>query len=269
MLMQTVYCARMGKLIAVVNEKGGVGKTTSTLNLGAAIAETGASVLLVDLDSRADLTLNLGVRLGEDQSSVYDALLDGTVSIADTAVPVMGGAFSVVPCERDKAAAEVIYLQRSPETRQELLRTAFAGATRDFDWVLCDCPPGLSAITVALLQIVDGLIVPQACSFTALHGLRALEQTIQDIEGAGGMSPRIAGILLTMCRRTNHSRHIEEAVRQRYGSIVLKNTIPLTTRVQEAPEYGVPLTAYDPKGTATEAYRAAAAEVIKRCREES
>lgn len=258
----------MGTLIAIVNEKGGVGKTTSTLNLGAAIAETGASVLLVDLDSRADLTLNAGVRLAEGQASVYDVLVDDTVSILDTAVPVVAGGFSIAPCERDKAAAEILYQQSTPDLRQQRIRGAFADAAHHFDWVLCDCPPGLSAITVALLQVVSALIVPQACSFTALHGLRALEQTIQDIEETGRMSPHIAGILLTMCRRTNHSRHIEEAVRKRYGDRVLRTTIPLTTRAQEAPEYGVPLTIYDPKGTATDAYRAAAAEVITRCQDE-
>lgn len=256
----------MGTLTAVVNEKGGVGKTTSTLNLGAAVAEMGASVLLVDLDSRADLTLNAGIRLADGQPSVYDALVDDTVSILDVAVPVVEGDLTVAPCERDKAAAEVIYLQQTPDARQKRLRLAFADAVERFDWVLCDCPPGLSAITVALLQVVDGLIVPQACSFTALHGLRALEQTIEDIQEAGGVSPRIAGILLTMCRRTNHSRHIEEAVRKRYGDLVLETTIPLTTRAQEAPEYGVPLTVYDPKGAATKAYQAAASEVMSRCR---
>ena len=257
----------MGTLIAIVNEKGGVGKTTSTLNLGAALAETGASVLLVDLDSRADLTLNAGIRLNESQPSIYDVLINETVNMLDVALPVIEGGFSVIPCERDKAAAEVLYLQQTPEKRQQHLRGAFATAIENFDWILCDCPPGLSSITVALLQIVDGIIVPQACSFTALHGLRALEQTLHDIHETG-YTPHISGILLTMCRRTNHSQHIEASVRNRYGDIVLNSTIPLTTRAQEAPEYGMPLTTYDPKGPATEAYRNAANEVMIRCRKE-
>ena len=254
----------MPRTVAVANEKGGAGKTTTTLNLGAALAETGERVLLVDLDARADLTLNLGVRLAGEEPSVYSLFADEKLAGKSVVRSLEEAGVAIAPAERDLAAVEVMLADLGPAERIALVKGVLRRAGRGFDWVLIDCPPGLSMLVVAVLQCVDWVLVPQQASFTALHGLRALEETLADIEASGGRRPPEVHIVLAMTNRTLHSRRVEEAVRERSGGAVFKTTIPTTVRLQEAPEYGVPVLNYDPAGKGAEAYRALAKEVLKR-----
>ncbi|HJN14607.1 MAG TPA: ParA family protein [Armatimonadota bacterium] len=254
----------MPRYVAVANEKGGAGKTTTTINLGAALAEVGEKVVLVDLDARADLTLNLGVRLAQDEPSVYTLFADESVKPSDVARKLEDPPLTIVPAERDLAAVEVLlgeldFVERSKQARG-LLRRIGRGA----DWVLIDCPPGLSRLVVAVMECVDWVLVPQQCSFTALHGLRALEETLSDIEAAGGRRRPEVHIVLTMANRTLHSRRVDESVRGRFAEAVFETTIPATVRIQEAPEYALPIISYDPDGKGAEAYRNLAQEVISR-----
>ena len=254
-----------GFILGVANEKGGVGKTTTVAGLGAALAERGRRGLLVDHDPRADLTINLGVRLGSDDRSVYH-LLAGEPVRPSPVHPIQGHpTLFVLPAERDLAAVETLLIQDPPRARVQRLAAVLRPLRREYEWVLCDCPPGLSSVVLALLQCVDGALIPQECSFTALHGLRALDETLQDLTRLGAATPRLVGIVLTMVRRTRHAERVAERVRARYGKLVCDATIPLTVRLQEAPEYGVPITEYDPRGPGAEAYRALAQEVTKRC----
>jgi chromosome partitioning protein len=254
----------MPHLIAIANEKGGAGKTTTAINLGAALAEVGEKVLLVDLDARADLTLNLGLRLQPEEASVYSLLLGDEASRGEIVRSVAETSVRVAPAERDLAAVEVLLGGEPPAERLKRVRAALAHLRRGHDWVLLDCPPGLSLLVVAVMQCVDEVLVPQQASFTALHGLRALEQTIADIERAGGRRPPTIRVVLTMTNRTLHCSRMEAAVRKRFGEAVLDATIPATVRLQEAPEYGVPITVYEPEGKGAEAYRALAKEMMRR-----
>ncbi|MGQ9729814.1 MAG: ParA family protein [Candidatus Zipacnadales bacterium] len=252
----------MTRYVAIANEKGGAGKTTTAVNLGAALREVGKRVLLVDLDARADLTLNLGIHLGQNDPSVYTLFTDDQVKPPE-AIRMHGDTgLAVVPAERDLAAVEVLLGDLKPTERVQLVNEVLRRLGKDFEWVLIDCPPGLSRLVVAVMQCVDWILVPQQASFTALHGLRSLEQTIADIEHAGGRRPTQVYIVLTMTNRTLHSNRVEQQVRERFGRTVLQTAIPATVRIQEAPEFGLPITLYDPTGKGAEAYRALAQEVL-------
>ncbi len=254
----------MPRTVAIANEKGGAGKTTTAINLAAALVELGERVLLVDLDARADLTLNLGLHLQPDQPSVYSLFAEPDTDPERVIVRVGETDLEVAPAERDLAAVEVLLGRLAPAERVKTVARVLKRLGREYDWVLLDCPPGLSLLVVAVMQCVDAVLVPQQCSFTALHGLRALEQTIADIERAGGRTPPVVNVVLTMTNRTLHSSRMEEAVRKRFGEGVLQTTIPTTVRLQEAPEYGLPITEYDDEGKGAKAYRDLAEEVVRR-----
>jgi len=254
----------MPRCVAIANEKGGAGKTTTAANLGAALAEGGERVLLVDLDARADLTLNLGVHLQPDQPSVYSLFAEEGVGPQQVIRQLAEAKLHVAPSERDLAAFEVLLGRLAPAERVRRVHAVLGRLSRGYDWALVDCPPGLSLLVVAVMQCADAVLVPQQCSFTALHGLRALEQTISDIQRAGGRTPPVVDIVLQMTNRTLHSSRMEAAVRKRFGDAVLSTTIPATVRLQEAPEFGLPITLYDPEGKGAQAYRALAEEVKRR-----
>ncbi len=254
----------MPRYVAIANEKGGAGKTTTAINLAACLAEKGEAVLLVDLDARADLTLNLGLRLQPGQPSVYSLFVEEDADPQAVPVPIPETSLEVAPAERDLAAVEILLGRVTPKERVKTVKGVLERLGADYGWVLLDCPPGLSLLVVAVMQCVDAVLVPQQCSFTALHGLRALEQTIADIEGAGGRRPPVVNVVLTMTNRTLHSARMEESVRKRFGEAVFQTTIPATVRLQEAPEFGLPITLYDEEGKGAEAYRALAEEVLRR-----
>jgi len=252
--------------IAVVNEKGGVGKTTVAFNLAAALAQRGINTLLVDCDPRADLTMAAGVTLGQGQPSIYDLLLDDSLSVSDAIVRLSGPNLALLPAERDLAAIEVVWRDMDHAQWPAGLSRIFAQAKTQYPLILVDSPPGLSALTATLLRAVDRVLVPQQCSFTALYGLRELTVVLGEIQEVWGAAPAIFGIVVTMYRRTHHNTHIIEILRQRFGESVFQTTIPFTVRLQEAPEYALPIIDYDPANPAAEAFRQLAEEVLGRWR---
>jgi chromosome partitioning protein len=252
--------------MAVVNEKGGVGKTTVAYNLAAALAQHGLKVLLVDCDPRADLTVTAGVLLRQGQPSLYDFLLDDSLTIDDVLVSLPGPNLAILPAERDLAAIEFVWRDIDHGQWPAGFRRVFAQAKTQFPFVLIDSPPGLSVLTATLLRAADSVLVPQQCSFTALHGLRELTVVLREIHDVWGTAPPIFGIVVTMYRRTLHNTHIIEILRQRFGDTVFQTAIPFTVRLQEAPEYGLPIMDYDSANPAAEAFVRLAEEVLARCR---
>lgn len=254
----------MARIIAVCNQKGGVGKTTTVANLGAALAEQEMRVLLVDLDPRGDLSAHLGVQAGELSATIYEGLFDDTVGVEEALVSIADVGVDVAPANTDLAAAELVLVEMEPGQRQDVLREALAPLQSRYDFILIDTGPGLHLLVVTALSAADEVLIPQQCSYLALHGLR---QITENIEQMRAIKPalRICGILLTMQdRRTIHHRQVIEMVRDGFREIVFNTVIPSTIRFQEAPASGQPITRYAPKSQAAQAYRAVAKEVIER-----
>lgn len=253
----------MARIICVSNQKGGVGKTTTAINVGAALAEGGSNVLLVDLDPRADLSGYLGIV--PEGAGVYEALFDDGVQVADVVVQTDWFGLRVVPATIDLAAAEMLLVQRPARQRHGVVAEALAPVADSFDYVLLDSPPGLQLLAVAALAASREVLVPQQCSFLALHGLRQLSQSIERIRADLKADLRICGIVMTMQdRRTVHNRQVIEMVREGFGELVMETVIPTTIRLQEAAAAGEPILAYEPQGAAAEAYRQLAKELIRR-----
>ncbi len=250
----------MGTVYAIANQKGGVGKTTTAVNVAACIAEAGFATLLVDIDPQANATLGLGIAK-DTEPNVYDVLagrctLDG--ALTETAIENL----SVVPAHPDLAAANS-ELPREPgsETR---LREALCGARDAFDYILLDCPPSLGPLTVNALVAADRVIVPVQTEYFALEGLAGLLDTLALIQRE--LNPRltIAGMLLTMHDgRTRLSRDVEREVREHFPALVFDTVIPRNVRVGEAPSYGRPVTHHDPHCVGADAYFEFAKEVVR------
>ncbi len=255
----------MGRCIVVSNQKGGVGKTTTAINLGAALAEAGHRVLLIDLDPRADLSAYLGVYLGDGQGTVYDSLFVEGVALADVVVANPAGGFDVAPATADLAGAEMLLMGEFASRRQSVVREAIKPLSRRYDYVLMDTPPGLQLLSVAAMLAADEIIVPQQCSFLALHGLRQLQENIDRMRTQLNADLRICGIVMTMQdRRTIHNRQVIDMVRAGFGELVFDTIIPTAIRFQEAVAAQQPIIAYDPESGGAEAYRRLAEEVVAR-----
>jgi len=255
----------MARIIAVCNQKGGVGKTTTALNLAAALTEHNSHVLLVDSDPRADLSTYLGVNLAQEQPSVYQALFSDDIAMADVIVPTHYSGLSLAPANTDLAGAEMLFMQRKGPDRYAVISQACASVSGNYDYVIIDTPPGLQMLNIASLVAAHEVIVPQQCSFIALHGLQQLQQNIEHLTKQLNPALTICGILMTMQdRRTIHNRQVIEMVRDGFGDIVFATVIPTTVRIQEAAAAGQPITIYDEHSTAAAAYRDLAKEVISR-----
>ena len=255
----------MPRTIAVANQKGGVGKTTMAVNLGAALAEGDAAVLLVDLDPRADLSGYLGITLPAAATSVYHALFDESVDMSDVIVETSWAGLEVAPATIDLAGAEMVMMDRPADQRHVMVADALKSLQKRYDYVIMDSPPGLQLLSIAALVAADEVLVPQQCSFLALHGLRQLTESVERVQAELNPLLRICGVVMTMQdRRTVHNRQVIEMVREGFGELVMDTVIPTTIRVQEAAAAGEPITAYDPSGPAAVAYRELAKEVIAR-----
>ncbi len=255
----------MPRIIAICNQKGGVGKTTTALNLAAAIGETGAAVLLVDLDPRADLSAYLGISVEPGEASVYDALFDPEVGMEDAIRETTLAGVDIAPATNDLAGAEILLMERPPEQRHSVVAEALQSVRSDYDYLILDNPPGLQLLYVGALVAADEVLVPQQASFLALHGLRQVAQSIERIRAELNPKLRICGIVMTMQdRRTIHNRDVIEMVREGFGDDVMQSVIPTTIRLQEAAAANLPITMYDPGGLAAEAYRSLAKEVMQR-----
>ena len=257
------------KVLAIANQKGGVGKTTTTVNLGAALAGRGHSCVVVDMDPQANLTTSLDLRLAEDDLSVYDALVDGE-SFADTLLETRTPNLLACPSEPSLAGAdlELAADEPDPQCRASRLRDsleAFAATSGSPDFILLDCPPSLGLLTVNALVAADGVLIPMQCEFFAMEGLARLLETVRRIRAAWNPDLELLGVCFTMVdRRTNLSRQVIAEVKREFGQLVLRSEVPRSIRVAEAPSFGLPLHLYDPRGKAAVAYSDLAGEVLRR-----
>ncbi|HEX4345770.1 MAG TPA: ParA family protein [Solirubrobacteraceae bacterium] len=250
----------MGTVYAIANQKGGVGKTTTAVNVAACLAEAGFATLLIDIDPQANATLGLGAKK-DVEPNVYDVLA-GRVTLAaaerDTAIDLL----KLVPSHPDLAGANV-ELPREPgsETR---LREALADVRERYEYVLLDCPPSLGPLTVNALVAADRVIVPVQTEYFALEGLAGLLDTLALIQRELNPRLKIAGMLLTMHDgRTRLARDVEREVREHFPSLVFDTVIPRNVRVGEAPSYGLPVTHHDPHCAGSDAYFELAKEVVR------
>ena len=253
----------MGKTLAVANQKGGVGKTTTVVNLSAALARIGHSVLLVDSDPQGHLTLSAGVRVSADMPTLYELLMDDSLSVTEAIIPCNITGVSVIPANSDLAGAEVQLVDHAARHGQmtRILRVIKS----DYDFILLDCPHSLSLLTINAMTAADRLLVPLECSFLATQGLRELLDTYERVQEHLNPHLKITGILLTMYdSRTLHSREVVARVREAFPNLVFEVVIPHTVRFREAPVVGQSLLDYAPRHPGAEAYLSLAEEVIHR-----
>ncbi len=252
------------RLLAVANQKGGVGKTTTAVNLATALCAVGKKVLLLDLDPQGNASTGLGVKRSLVRESAYDVLFD-EASLVDAAVETKVPGLSVVPSSIHLSGAE-IELVNAPE-REFRLKKALHSAL-PYDYVIVDCPPSLNLLTLNAFVAVDSVVVPLQCEFYALEGLSQLTKTIERVRGRFNPDLDIHGVVLTMFdRRNNLSAMVEADVRAHFGDKVFKTVIPRNVRLSEAPSYGLPAIVYDMRCAGAQAYIKLAGELIKRERE--
>jgi chromosome partitioning protein len=248
----------MGDVYAIANQKGGVGKTTTAVNMGACVARDGRQTLLVDLDAQCNATVALGLEKDTSPSS-YDCLV-GDVSVAEAARPAGPDNLWIVPAHVDLAGASV-ELPRS-ESYERRLRDGLGPVRERFAYTLLDCPPSLGPVTVNALVAADKVIVPVQAEYLALEGLVQFLDTLKLVQRELNPSLRMAGVVITMHdERTRLSRDVERELREHLPAPVFKTVVPRSIRVAEAPSYGIPVTDHDPGSAGSKAYLALAEEV--------
>ena len=251
---------RLGKIIAVANQKGGVGKTTTSVNLSAALAELGKKVLLMDCDPQGNATSGLGIAKDELELSIYDALVNDA-DINDIIISTEFG-LDIVPAVMDLAGAEVELVNM--EDKQYRLKKAVAAIKDKYDYILMDCPPSLGHVTLNALTAADSVLLPLQCEFYALEGLSQLLSTVQLVQDQLNDSLRIEGLVLTMYdSRTNLAEQVVEEVKTHFPDMVYATKIPRNVRLSEAPSFGKPIFAYAASSKGAQAYMSLAEEVVE------
>lgn len=252
----------MGKILAITNQKGGVGKTTTSVNLAASLVATKRRVLLVDLDPQGNATMGSGVNKNTLVVTSCDVLL-GEVSITDAALKMEQAGYTLVPSNGDLTAAEVALMNISD--REARLRNALKPVRENFDYIIIDCPPTLNMLTVNALVAADGVIIPMQCEYYALEGLTALLDTIEKIRETLNPSLRIEGLLRTMFDpRNNLANDVSSQLVSHFGEKVYRTVVPRNVRLAEAPSHGLPVMLYDRSSRGALAYLALAGELLRK-----
>jgi chromosome partitioning protein len=252
----------MAKIFCVANQKGGVGKTTTAVNLAAGLAQLDQRVLLVDLDPQGNATMGAGINKATLETSVYEVLL-GMSDVSTARKRSESGRFDVLPANRELAGAEVEMVEL--DNREKRLKDALATVSDEYDFVLIDCPPALSMLTLNGLCAAHGVIIPMQCEYYALEGLSDLVNTIKIVHGKLNTELKIIGLLRVMFDpRMTLSQQVSAQLEQHFGDKVFKTIIPRNVRLAEAPSYGMPGVCFDPSSKGAQAYIAFGAEMVQR-----
>lgn len=256
----------MGRAIVVANQKGGVGKTTTAINLAACLAEAGQKVLAIDMDPQGNMTSGLGVDKDAIENTVYELLL-GESSVEECVQEEVIENLSVVGSNINLSAAEIELIGQ--EEKEYILQKAIAPIRENYDFIIIDCPPSLSMLTINSMCLADTVLVPIQCEYYALEGLTQLIHTINLVQERLNPSLEMEGVVFTMYdARTNLSLQVVENVKNNLDQRIYKTIIPRNVRLAEAPSYGMPINLYDTKSAGAESYRLLAEEVIHRGEEE-
>ena len=252
----------MAKIFCIANQKGGVGKTTTTVNLAAGLAKVGQRVLLVDLDPQGNATMGSGIDKRQLELSVYDVLLE-SASIAEAAVRAEASGYTVLGANRELAGAEVELVDL--EHRDQRLKNALAAVQADYDFVLIDCPPSLSMLTLNGLCAAHGVIVPMQCEYFALEGLTDLVNTIKQVHANLNKELKIIALLRVMFDpRVTLQMQVSDQLKAHFGDKVFNTVIPRNVRLAEAPSHGLPGVVFDPQAKGSQAYVEFASELVRR-----
>ncbi len=252
----------MGRIIAIANQKGGVGKTTTAINLSACLAEKGKRVLTIDLDPQGNTTSGLGIDKNACESTVYELML-GACSVSDAVLHTAIDGLDLIASNVNLAGAEIELLPVSD--REYVLRNEIDYIREDYDFILIDCPPSLNMLTINAMTTADTVLVPIQCEYYALEGLSQLMYTIDLVQNRLNPRLRMEGVVFTMYdARTNLSLQVVENVKNNLDTTVYKTIIPRNVRLAEAPSHGLPIHLYDPRSAGAESYRLLAEEVIER-----
>ena len=252
----------MGRIIAIANQKGGVGKTTTSINLSSCLAEKGKKVLAIDLDPQGNMTSGLGVEKESVENTVYELIL-GECTIKESISKTVVDNLTIIPSNVNLAGAEIELL--GINDKEYILRTAVDYIRDDYDFIIIDCPPSLNMLTVNAMTTADTVLVPIQCEYYALEGLSQLIHTINLVQERLNPKLQIEGVVFTMYDvRTNLSNQVVDTVKENLDTKIYNTMIPRNLRLAEAPSYGIPINMYDSKSAGAESYRNLAKEIIDR-----
>jgi len=252
----------LGKAIAIFNQKGGVGKTTTNINLAACLAVSGKKVLVLDIDPQGNTTSGLGIAKRELEDTVYNILVDTDYDPRNAIIETGVDNLDLIPASVDLAGAEVELVQI--EGRERALKAGIDKIKDNYDYIFIDCPPSLGLLTINSLAAVDSVLIPIQCEFYALEGVSQLVSTIELVKKSLNPALEVQGVILSMFDgRTNLSAQVVQEVKKYFGGKVYSTVIPRNVRLAEAPSYGLPITLYDPKSKGAEAYKEFSEEFLE------